>query len=167
MSRRPRVCKRFPWPEASIAESYRLQVCGRCRAPTAICSGCDRGQIYCSPRCSAAQRRASLRAAGQRYQASHRGRRKHAARQGRYRARQRQAHRREERVTHQGSVPGAVARKVLSPRKRPFRIEPAAGETRCSFCGLRCGPWARLGPLRRPRGRASDSARRYPKGGHR
>lgn len=77
----------------------RFFLCARCRAQVLICSGCDRGQIYCTQACSAAARRASLREAGRRYQASRRGRITHAARARRYRERR-------NKVTHQGSPPG-------------------------------------------------------------
>ena len=34
----------------------RFFLCERCRAQVLICSGCDRGQIYCTEACSAAAR---------------------------------------------------------------------------------------------------------------
>lgn len=77
--------------------SGRLFNCARCRHQVVICSDCDRNNIYCSRQCAAIVRRASLKAAGKRYQQSRHGRLKHADRQRRYRARQR------EKVTHHGS----------------------------------------------------------------
>jgi hypothetical protein len=81
-----------------MQNTARLFTCARCRAQVLICSRCDRGHIYCGPRCSQQARRESLRAAGRRYQHSRRGRLTHAERQHRYR-------RRPHKVTHQGSVP--------------------------------------------------------------
>jgi hypothetical protein len=117
-----------------------------------VCTACDRGQIYCSRRCSSIRRRKSVREAGRRYQKSPLGARNHARRQERYRARRRG------KVTHQGS---AVARPEA---QRPLQVAREAGahgeETvheesrperesfpRCVFCGRRLGPFVRLGSL--------------------
>jgi hypothetical protein len=54
--------------------SARLFNCARCRRQVAICSHCDRGNIYCDKRCSQAARRRSCRQAGKRYQKTRRGR---------------------------------------------------------------------------------------------
>ena len=90
---RPRlVCERG---QAEVG-SARLFLCSGCRTQVIVCGCCDRGQMYCKTGCSARARQETLRAAGQRYQASAGGRRAHAARQGRYRARH-------QKVTHQGS----------------------------------------------------------------
>ncbi len=64
----------------------RLFNCARCRCQVAICNRCDRGNIYCSPRCSQRARYESQRAAGRRYQNTFQGRLTHAERQRRYRA---------------------------------------------------------------------------------
>jgi hypothetical protein len=85
----PRVC----CPDSSGLErrpvSARSFQCAwrDCQRVVSLCSRCDRGNRYCSPACASMARRASLRAAGLRYQRSRRGRFKHAARQARYRAR--------------------------------------------------------------------------------
>ena len=76
--------------------SVRLYNCARCHHQVIICSPCDRGNIYCAGPCAQAARKASLKAAGKRYQRSCRGRLKHAERQRRYRARRKK-------VTHQDS----------------------------------------------------------------
>ena len=80
-------------------------------------------------------RRASLRAAGQRYQASFEGRWAHARRQERYR----------QKVTHQGTGEGPAAAMVrASPAAgatqapRPTGVEVHAHvqrQLRCAFCG--------------------------------
>jgi transposase len=70
-----------------MADDGRLFLCSRCRVQVLVCRRCDRGQIYCSGSCSTQARRASVAAAGRRYQASRRGRFAHAARARRYRAR--------------------------------------------------------------------------------
>jgi hypothetical protein len=79
---------------APMPDSGRLFLCARCRAQVIVCRSCDCGQIYCSPECADDARRASLLAAGRRYQHSLPGRTRHAARQRRYRQRLREmAHR--------------------------------------------------------------------------
>lgn len=127
----------------------RLFHCARCQRQVVICSRCDRGQRYCSRACSQRVRREAQRAAGRRYQESHRGRRRHAERQRRYR-------RRREKVTHQGSPPtGADAPLVAdvertAPEDEPERRIEAAGEPRrCRFCGRLCALFLRLGFIRR------------------
>ena len=128
--------------------SGRLFLCAGCRRQVIICSCCDRGQIYCTRLCAMRARRRTLREAGRRYQASHRGRRKHAARMGRYRARR-------EIVTHHGSpVPPAddllpatataITSDDLTPADRPRR-----STTHCHWCGRPCLPQLRQGFLRR------------------
>ena len=61
-------------------EPARRFLCARCRAPTLVCSRCDRGQIYCATGCAAVVRQQSQRDAGRRYQCSRPGRFMHAAR---------------------------------------------------------------------------------------
>jgi hypothetical protein len=65
----------------------RLFSCIRCHVQVAICSHCDRGQIYCGAECAGAARTQSKRAAEKRYQLTSGGRMKHALRQRRYRER--------------------------------------------------------------------------------
>jgi hypothetical protein len=138
----------------------RLGHCPQCGLQFLICSRCDRGQRYCGPVCAQAARRASLRAAGKRYQAGRPGRRTHAARQRRYRARL-------AKVTHQGSPPpapdGAMPPGLMVGRvATPPPPAPRAGATltqdvtpspptRCRFCGQPCAPWVRQGFLRHRR----------------
>ena len=71
-----------------MESSGRFFLCAGCRVQVLVCSYCDRGQIYCAGTCAPRARHESMRAAGRRYQDSHRGRRKHAERSRRYRARQ-------------------------------------------------------------------------------
>lgn len=82
-------------------KTYRLYGCGRCAEQVRICCNCDRGNRYCAGECATIRRRESLRRAGERYQLSYRGACLHAARQSAWRSRQAQ------KVTHQGSLPGA------------------------------------------------------------
>jgi len=125
-----------------MENTARLFTCAGCRAQVLICRRCDRGNIYCGPACSQQARRASLRAAGQRYQRSRRGRFTHAERQRRYR-------RRLNKVTHQGSAPG-VPHDSLRPESRTalqhsLRCPPirAPGPC-CHFCRRPCSPFVRL-----------------------
>lgn len=71
--------------------SHRLFTCSFCSVLVRICRRCDRGQRSCSPSCSAALRKRSLRWAGQQYQRSELGRARHAARQRAYRLRKKLA----------------------------------------------------------------------------
>jgi hypothetical protein len=73
-----------------MPDAGRLFLCARCRAQVVVCRTCDFGRSYCSPECADDARRASLLAAGRRYQHSLPGRTKHAARQRRYRQRLRE-----------------------------------------------------------------------------
>lgn len=136
-----------------MREDYRFFVCPRCQAQVAICSHCDRGQLYCEQSCSQAARQESVRCAGQRYQASARGRRKHAARQARYRQRQ-QAN--SQKVTHQGTQgpelePRIVAKTYSRSHGGRTRIAASLEWVECSFCGSRCRPFARRRWLHRRR----------------
>ena len=144
------------------ATPARLFWCVRCRAQVLICSHCDRGQVYCADGCAQQARRRSLREAGCRYQASHRGRMKHAMRQRRWRAQK-------NKVTHQGSPP--------APLDGPLSAGPAVAVTessstdrtgrprwQCHYCGRRCPEFVRRDFLRRRRG--SWNNRRGPRRGH-
>jgi hypothetical protein len=148
-------------------ESLRFVACARptCGQVFFLCADCDRGHRYCSPACAVAARRASVLAAGRRYQASLDGRLAHAERQRRYRERRR------EKVTHhRRGDPGAAA-KVRAPPATSAMEAPASpgGEVptdvvfdvrRPGACCARCGrpgrfvrheTLARAGPLRRQR----------------
>ncbi len=139
-----------------MQSSARLFNCARCRRPVAICSHCDRGNIYCGKRCSEIARRQSRREAGRRYQNTRRGRFAHAARQRRYRHRQRQ------KVTHQGS-PLEVADETLpaesraSARRSEIPAEVPGDGIRCHLCGRVCSHFLRQSFLRqRPTREAID-----------
>lgn len=82
-------------------KTYRLYGCRRCAEQVRICRECDRGNLYCAGECAQIRRLESVRRAGKCYQLSYRGACLHAARQGAWRERQAQ------KVTHQGSLPGA------------------------------------------------------------
>jgi len=141
-----------PCGEGEAADaSARLFLCACCRVQVLICSCCDRGQIYCAQGCAKERRRSAQRAAGQRYQSSHRGRLKHAARARRYRAQQKN-------VTHQGSPThpaddGIAESSAIPPASCRF-ARPVVREWlwRCHWCGCRCSSFVRNGFLRRRRG---------------
>jgi len=129
-------------------DSFRFIVCVRaeCRQVFFLCRRCDRGDRYCSRRCAEDARRASLRAAGRRYQHGRRGRLHHAARQGRYR-------RQREKVMHQTSQPPSAAGMLPAPSPAPAPPSPrdgkeaafhvqrvcptVPGRLRCARCGRR------------------------------
>ena len=131
-----------------MENTARLFTCARCQAQVLICSRCDRGNIYCGPACSKPARRASLKAAGRRYQRSRRGRLTHAERQRRYR---RHCHK----VTHQGSTP-ELPHASLSPESRTaLGHSPSDPAIRfqgpcCHFCGRPCSTFVRLDFLHSP-----------------
>lgn len=110
VSHRAQVPAAFPIGPFEAMDTGRRYHCAGCSKAVVICSHCDRGQRYCSPRCSQQARRRLMRAAGCRYQNSPAGRRAHAERQRRYRARC-------AKVTHQGSPPG-VGSVPLSPEPK-------------------------------------------------
>ena len=117
----------------------RLFLCHHCRTQVVVCSRCDRGQIYCAE----AARRASLQAAGRRYQKSRNGRLKHAERNRRYRLRQ-------QNVTHQGSMPPApddllLADSAVGPEPAAVGSTTPSRTLRCHFCGMRCSGLLRQG----------------------
>ena len=125
-----------------MENTARLFTCARCRAQVLICSRCDRGNSYCGPACSKQARRASLRAAGRRYQRTRRGRFTHAERQRRY-------HRRLNKVTHQGSVPSApcdsLRRESRTAPQHSLRSPPTrVPGPRCHFCRRPCSAFVRL-----------------------
>jgi len=89
-------CRRFsairghrrPWPrwDTTLAvdapqATLRLARCPRCQTVFAICRRCDRGHVYCSPRCSAEGRSESLRRARRRHRMSSEGRLDHRDRE--------------------------------------------------------------------------------------
>jgi len=72
-------------PKATL----RLARCPRCQTLFAICRRCDRGHVYCSPRCSAEARSESLRRARRRHRQSPEGRLDHRDRERERRRRRR------------------------------------------------------------------------------
>jgi hypothetical protein len=142
-----------------MADDGRLFLCSRCRMQVLVCRRCDRGQIYCSGACSTQARRASVAAAGRRYQASRRGRFAHAARARRYRARAKI-------VTHQGSVSALADDLLHAVTTTPSGVSAPAGAyaSRCCRCGVRCAGALRLEFLQRrrwlavPRAMADDDS---------
>ena len=124
-----------------MMNTARLYLCVLCHCQVTICSPCDHGNIYCPGPCAESARKASVKAAGERYQETRRGRTKHAARQQRYRDRCKI-------VTHQGSPP-SPSNALLSTHPEAVSAVAAAqdGEIRCSFCNRLCSAFLRLGFL--------------------
>lgn len=125
----------------------RLFNCVRCHAQVIICPECDRGQIYCGHECAQSVRRASLKAAGQRYQNTHRGRIKHAKRQQRYRERQRA---KIKKVTHQGSLESTRHDVLFLPSIEKNELESMTVKKplHCRFCKKPVSNFLRNGFLR-------------------
>ena len=118
----------------------RLFCCISCHTQTVICSYCDRGQLYCSKQCANTARRASCRAAENRYQKNLRGKLKHALRQRRYRARLKK------KVTDQGSR--SLASNVLLDPVKTKAAEHSYCSLKCCFCKRSVSAWVRQGFLR-------------------
>lgn len=122
-------------------KTYRLYSCGRCAQQVRICRDCDRGNRYCAGECARMRRRESLRRAAERYQLSYRGACRHAARQRAWRARHAQ------KVTHQGSQPGAVTLIVGS-------ISTTTEETHADIAAVQPQPHATVHALAERRAHA-------------
>jgi len=133
--------------------------CAHCHVRVAICSPCDRGNIYCGPACSRHARALNHRISNQLYQKSLRGRLKHADRQRRYRQRQKE---KSKKVTDVGSPDSPL--NDLLPR------EPNGDKSRlmeplyCHFCGEAVSPFLRNGFLRHHRNNKSHSSPSWPLG---
>ncbi len=140
-----------------LGQTHRLYSCARCAVQVRICRSCDRGNIYCAGPCAQVRRGESLRRAGMRYQLSRRGACRHAARQAVWRTRL------ADKVTHQGSVPGAATGTLgpfltaLLAAAKPHAHHPIQvhllppcrqGLLHCSFCGCVLSAFSRLGWLR-------------------
>lgn len=145
-------------------DALRFITCGRavCRQMFFLCSHCDRGQVYCGKACSLIARRASLRAAGARYQATADGRHAHATRQVRYRERhEKVTHHSPEKALVLASVPAASETAAISAANIPGAARTLShgkqrATYRCALCGnesrfLRHETLARYRPRRRPR----------------
>ena len=123
-----------------MKKTARLFNCAHCQSQVVICSYCDRGNIYCGPRCSQHARALNHRIANQKYQKTIRGRQKHAERQRRYRQRQ------TKKVTDQGSP--------YLPPNDLLPVEPNEGKSGqsepilCHFCGEVVSSFLRNGYLR-------------------
>ena len=118
-----------------MEQDARLYHCARCHCQVIICSHCDRGNIYCCS-CAPLAHQESLRAAGRRYQNTHRGKLKHAQRQRLYQQRQTE---KKIKMTHMGYFPKLnefSLKKRNKPEKRLVATNP--DETVCHFCAKRC-----------------------------
>ena len=129
-----------------MKKSARIFNCHRCRELVAICSHCDRGNIFCSKKCSSASRNASLKRSSNKYQKSRKGRHKHAARQHRYRKRRRQ------KVTQHTSPLlnlSDLLHHASKPRLGAHPVLPvhAHADIYCIGCGDVCSPYLRLNLL--------------------
>ncbi len=172
-SRAPAGCSGVGSPSSiGVPEAFFQLQCVGCRAHFVLCPSCYRGHRYCSPLCSSAGRRLSVRAARRRYRESTEGREDHRDWMRAYRARRRSE---AGRVGDQGSAPSPLASTVPdaemdsaksteNPDERPT---PVVGFRRCRVCGTSCEwltplDWAHPAarPQRRSRGRPSRGGRR-------
>jgi MinD superfamily P-loop ATPase len=134
--------------EGAVGHPGRMYTCALCQREVLLCSGCDRGQRYCSVGCREQARRRSLREAGRRYQDSRAGRFAHARRSRRYRQRQKM-------VTHQASQGAPQQTTVVADRAEAEVVAAAAAVVapawHCWWCGGVCVPVVRRGFLRHGR----------------
>ena len=129
-----------------MKKNARIFNCCRCRKLVALCSHCDRGNIYCSKTCAHLSRKESLQRSGKKYQQSRKGRLKHAECQHRYRERQRQ------KVTHHSSPPMSLSGLLRHASKLRTsslsNTSPIPSEKIiCADCGEVCSPFLRLTTL--------------------
>jgi hypothetical protein len=128
----------------------RVYDCRRCGVCVQVCSGCDRGQVFCAADCSRLGRLESVRRAGARYQKSRRGAHRHAARQRRWRQLH-SPHPCVQIVTHQSCTVLSATRTVLAVSEHGETISREAGDykndttsrstvayvSECDFCRRR------------------------------
>jgi len=120
--------------------SARIYHCHLCHSQVIICRRCDRGQRYCTKRCSQQAREVTRKRAIKKYQSSRQGRFKNAARQSRFRQRKKQ------KVTHHCSIQiplhGVLINKAIGSVKanKKAQISPIL---RCHHCNEICGPFLR------------------------
>lgn len=118
----------------------RLFNCARCFKQVVICSGCDRGNIYCTKSCATLSRKRSLKTAGNKYQQTKAGKIKHAARQQSYRQKQKK-------VTHHSSLIPTTNDLLITERSFDL-INTSTTSTKqiqCHFCGKFCSVYVRTG----------------------
>ena len=136
--------------------SSRLYHCCRCHAQVIICSRCDRGQRYCSGRCSESARSQSLKQAAKKYQSTPAGCFNNAARQKRFREQNQQ------KVTHQGSLKRSHHDLLKTCFTQPKKLSrPSFSDTtlHCHHCGAVCESFLRHNFLKSSRVKAT--LRRY------
>lgn len=128
-------------------QSSRIYNCTHCHTLVAICSCCDRGNIYCGDICAAHSRKVSLHLSNKRYQNTYQGKLNHAAAQKRYVARLKRS---VQKMTDHGSQPRCnilillmliVAARINVAKQNHMDIY-------CNFCGCRCSYFARNNFLR-------------------
>lgn len=116
-------------PMKNIARQYP---CAFCHKMVTICRACDRGHIYCGPKCSKIARKISLHAAGRKYQRNQKGKLNHAERQKRYRLNCKKI------VTHHTSKPlqpnDLLPPTINQPGDKTVIIVSTV-DNRCYFCG--------------------------------
>jgi hypothetical protein len=110
------------WAVDPPSTTLRLARCPRCETLFAICRRCDRGHVYCSPRCSAEARSESRRRARRRHRQSPEGRLDHHDRERERRRRQRME---VARVGDHPSTTTSSSVSVESPRVVAFAAVPS------------------------------------------
>ena len=120
-------------------KSARLYHCVRCRHQCIICSGCDRGNIYCGHDCAQQTRIQNHRISNQKYQKTFRGSQKHSVRQRNYRLRQKEI------VTDRGSM--QTSDNDLLPLLKNDTKSKSKNIVCCDFCHAPVSDFFRNGYL--------------------
>lgn len=127
-----------------MKHSSRLFYCSFCLQQVVICSYCDRGNIYCGPKCALTARKQYCKASNKRYQKTTKGRFNNALRQKRFRAHQKN------KVTDHGShniYQNALLIKAKNNATSNV-IKQKMSEFTCCFCNKTGFYWLRHDFLR-------------------
>lgn len=127
-----------------MKHSSRLFYCSSCLQQVVICSHCDRGNIYCSPKCALITRQKYCKASNKRYQQTQKGRLNNALRQKRFRARLKN------KVTDHSSQnirKNALLQKAKNNATMNV-IKQDADDMKCCFCNKTVHYWLRHDFLR-------------------
>lgn len=113
----------------------RLYSCSLCYKTVVICPNCDRGNTYCSKKCSTSARKKLQREASARYQKTKKGMVAHAMRQLRYKLRKKK-------VTHQGSLnkPSNVLLEAVKNKASSHNYEQDRRFKHCCICHKKISP---------------------------
>ncbi len=127
--------------------SHRFYMCLLCHYQVHLCSHCDRGNLYCSKKCSNSVRKRNLKLSSKRYQKTFKGKLNNAKRQATHRLKKRsQIKSITKKVTHQGS-PIMVNNDLLQSveiKTKTDKFAQTKGVIKCHFCHKEIGDYLRF-----------------------